>query len=226
MGKEGVPLTLGGPACRTLPAVPLSWFCLPVAGTSSSTCSNFTATFQVPALFGQADAMAHFLSSAPTTFSTIISASLDCTQAFNSTNKSSLFLPHFFLLKARLSYHQNHSQMTGFDGLTRHVSNYLLGDKSETAWLKWKCTFAQVRRAPTGCGHVFMGLPALPPVPSAVRRHVPVPLVRLPQDLPNRQVVSVHKDGQRNKPAYTLVCVQIETATGKQARNGLPSFIH
>ena len=131
-----------------------------------------------------------------------------------------------FLLKARLSYHQNHSQMTGFDGLTRHVSNYLLGDKSETAWLKWKCTFAQVRRAPTGCGHVFMGLPALPPVPSAVRRHVPVPLVRLPQDLPNRQVVSVHKDGQRNKPAYTLVCVQIETATGKQAGNGLPSFIH
>lgn len=53
-----------------------------------------------------------------------------------------------FLLKARLSYHQNHSQMTGFDGLTRHVSNYLLGDKSETTWLKWKCTFAQVRGSP------------------------------------------------------------------------------
>ena len=91
-----------GPSLQDTASMPLSWFCLPVAGTSSSTCSNFTATFQVPALFGQADAMAHFLSSAPTTFSTIISASLDCTQAFNSTNKSSLFLPHFFFAQGQI----------------------------------------------------------------------------------------------------------------------------
>ena len=64
--------------------------------------SHLPGPFQVPALFGQADAMARFLSSAPTTFSTIISASLDGTQAFNSTNRSSLFLPHFFFAQGQI----------------------------------------------------------------------------------------------------------------------------
>lgn len=208
-----MPLTLGGPACRTLPALPLSWLFLPVAGTSySSTCSNFTATFQVPSrsqhcLVKQMPWLVSSLLPPPLSQPSFL---LPWTALKLSTPPTEV--PFFFLisfsLKARLSYHQNHSQMTGFNGLTRHVSNYLLGDKSETAWLKWKCTFAQVRRAPTGCGHVFMRLSALPPMPSAVRSHVPVPFVHLPQNLvrgliPNRQVLSVHKDGQCNRNMHT-----------------------
>lgn len=88
-----------------------------------------------------------------------------------------------FLLKARLSYHQNHSQMTGFDGLTRHVSNYLSGGAGIRVKPHGSSGNAHLHRsgaALTGCSHVFMGLSALPPMPSAVRSHVPVPFVSLP----------------------------------------------
>ena len=139
--------------------------------------------------------MARFLSSAPTTFSTIFPASLGSTQAFNSTNRSSLFLPHFFLLKARLSYHQNHSQMTGFDGLTRHISNYLLGDKSETAWLKWKCTFAQVRGSPDWMRPCIYG-PACPAT-HAVCSQEPCPSPICPLALGPSERPHTHQAGRK-----------------------------
>lgn len=121
-----------------------------------------------------------------------VPASLGCTQAFQLHQQKFPFLPHFFRAKARLSYHQNHSQMTGFNGLTRNVSNYLLGAKSETAWLKWKRTFAQVRAAPTGCSRVYGPCPATHAVCSQEPRPSPIcPLALGPaESTPNRQVVS------------------------------------
>lgn len=156
----------------------------PPAGTSySSTCSNFTATFQVPSR-SQHCLVKQMPWPVPSLLPPPLSQpSFLLPWAALKLSTPPTEVPFFslisFSLKARLSYHQNHSQMTGFNGLTRHVSSYLLGDKSETARLKWKCTFAQVRAAPTGCSHVFTGL-ALPPMPSAVRSHVPVPFVHLP----------------------------------------------
>lgn len=183
MGEEGLPLTLGGPACRTLPA------CLSVGFASPGRHLLFFNLFQFHSHLPVPSRSQHCLvKQMPWPVPSLLPPPLSQPSfllpwAALKLSTPPTEVPFFslisFSLKARLSYHQNHSQMTGFNGLTRHVSSYLLGDKSETARLKWKCTFAQVRAAPTGCSHVFTGL-ALPPMPSAVRSHVPVPFVHLP----------------------------------------------
>lgn len=56
-----------------------------------------------------------------------VPASLGCTR-FQLHQQKFPFLPHFFFsLKARLSYHQNRLQMTGFNGLTRTLSTIFGG---------------------------------------------------------------------------------------------------
>lgn len=92
-----------------------------------------------------------------------------------------LLPPHFLLLKARLSYRQNYSQVTGSDGCTRPVFNDRWGDKSEVAQLRRECRHPPGQSTHSGHSCVFTGLSALLPVPSTARSHGS--LVHWPQDL-------------------------------------------
>lgn len=107
------------------------------------------------------------------------------------------FLLIAFSLKARLSYHQNHSQMTGSDGLTSHVSNYHSGHESQMARLRWKCTSTQVRRTPGWMRPCVYG--PVCPVTRAICSQEPCPICPLApghgKRPPTGRACRVHRDG-------------------------------
>lgn len=90
------------------------------------------------------------------------------------------FLLIAFSLKARLSYHQNHSQMTGSDGLTSQFLIIIQGMRVKWPGSRGNALPHRSGAPLAGCGRVFMGLSALSPMPSVARSHVP--FVHWPQD--------------------------------------------
>lgn len=86
----------------------LALVCHPAAGTSYFPIySNFTVTVQAPSRPCLGCSVSSLLSSPRR-----CSCFLGHTHASCSTDRSSFFPSHFFLLKARLLYHSNHCHMT------------------------------------------------------------------------------------------------------------------
>lgn len=156
-------------ACRTTAGMPLSWVCHPAAGTSYfRVYSNFTVTVLTPSLCQALFELFWFFS----LFLSCCPCFLGYTQASISEDRSSLFSSSFLFAQGQIfispKSHPHDSQMTGSGGCA------------------------------AGYGHVFMGLYALLPVPSAARNQAS--FVHWPQDLArdstqSRQVVNVRRVG-------------------------------
>lgn len=178
------------------PALPLSWFGLPAAGTPCfPTYSNFTTNIHVPfmshVLFGWGRCHSPFLPFPPP-FSASVPASPGCTWSLGSSDRRSFFSSHFFFAQGQIVVS---SKSFADAWVPQHVSNDHLGDAGETVQLRWRRTPTQVMGTPGWIQPVITSLYALP---FTARSHFS--FVHWPQD-PGRGptqsglVVRVHRDG-------------------------------
>lgn len=169
------------------PALPLSWYFL----------LALSAVFHVPKLLGWADAMAHFLFSAPIPFLSHCPCSLGCTQAFSSSDRSSLLSPHCFFAQGQIVISPKSLSDDWVRWTHQPVSNYHSGNESQMARLTWKCTSTQVRRTPGWMRPCVYG--PVCPVTHAICSQEPCPICPLAPGHGKRphtgRACRVHRDG-------------------------------